>query len=336
MPVKSKILVRKTPVIFLAIAASLLTAWLSGWEFPEARAAELRLPSDWKGPYATQCQSCSKLVTDLNRLPGIAKNLREKLAENQRQQTGGGQQSASQSAESAASLKKEAEDLEKKLDRLDEHFSTVVTMLRNCEKKYCEGGAATNVDVKLDQANKISGTNPFDVNDVERAGVNTYGSSDSPSYPPSDSPSPSPSPPVVPATPSTPVTPTTPSASSLRVSTRGGPFSFSHIVEQSPCPTPAGSVTITSNNRHALLVSNISVSGSIASVLNVTAGSNGSQTPFLIAEFNCSSSSTGTYSGNVSATVTDSVTSESQPITISASGTVNDISSGGSGPATAR
>ncbi len=180
-----------------------------------------------------------------------------------------------------------------------------------------------DVSIELEDTVSISGKDPFDPTAIDM----TDPPEDTPP-PPQDKPQPPedktetlppPKPPVKEETP--------PPPPPLAVNTSGPPrLFFVHFVGEppkgSPCPTPAGSIRITSNNGNALRVSNIQVTGNIASRVNHRLVDQGGASPSIFAEFNCSSGKEGEYTGTLTATVTDTVTGESRQISYPVAGTV--------------
>lgn len=326
-------------------------------------------PFPWNGLYETTCHKCKKLADALNRtyyqaeaeihqmrfIPHDIAMLEKLLAlkedgparaymERHWDERNGHAPSTRQEIQTHLAKRKEDLKIAKaRLDQITAYFHQVLAMYEDCLKKYCGGDTAngtavrigSDAEIKIEQANRISGTNPHNVQDVESAGVNRrIGTSSSSSSsgvvvtPPSSS--------GVVSSSSSGTTGSSAGASGSSASSSGTPpveppfqatatgqFSFNHTVGSSPCPQPAGTVTVTSNNGNPLTISNISVSASISSRVNVSAGANGTTSPTLSAQFNCSSAQNGNFSGTVSATITDTVTGETQTIVKSVSGSVN-------------
>ncbi|MBN8531275.1 MAG: hypothetical protein J0L97_05380 [Alphaproteobacteria bacterium] len=317
---------------------------------PGAKTARIiAFPFTWNGPYNTACFPCEKLAAELNKTYDLTRDtigmihsimgylarqeaLLEALEKNGTREGASMHRDIAKQREIVSGARADIAKHEAKLSIIGEHFNKVLAMLRDCEKKYCsatDGQRAVrvggDVKVELEQSIKVNGTDPFNVRDVEDAGVNNAdGQAVTPPAPPVVTP-PVTTPPVTtpPTTtpPTTPTDPTPPAATPFAASVSGS-FSFAHTVGSSSCPQAAGTATVTSNNGHVLSVTNISVSGSIQPKLTVSAGANGTSVT-VTAQFNCSSPANGTFTGTVTATVTDTVTGETQTISISASGSVS-------------
>lgn len=196
-----------------------------------------------------------------------------------------------------------------------------LNMTANCN---CFLPPEDEVSIELEDSVSVAGTDPFDPGAIDRIDK----PEDQPE-PPQDKPKPpedktQPPPPEPPKTDKTTPPPPPPP---LALSISGPPqLAFVHIVgeppEGSPCPTPAGSIRITSNNGHPLAISNVQFSGSIASRMHHWLSDNNRPAPSIFAEFNCSSAEKGQFSGTVTATVTDTVTGETKQISYPVKGTV--------------
>ena len=183
--------------------------------------------------------------------------------------------------------------------------------------------------IELEYVVSVSGTNALDPYEIQRI---PYMLNNSDGMTPMTPVTPVvPVTPVIPTVPSTPVTPVTPpttptepvppAATPLAV-TAAGVVNFTHIVGTSPCPQPAGNITLTSNNGNPLMVSSVSDSGTIASRLDETVVSNNVAMPQISAQFNCSSAQNGTFTGTVTGMATDTVTGETANFSVPATGVV--------------
>ena len=303
----------------------------------------LTLPFPWDGPYSTDCWYCEKLVAELNRLPGLARErlidiaelradleVTEALFSLYRARSGmiedfiedfwadehwqdvlrveGFEQAIEETK--GQILQKQLE-----LERIKEQFHTVLGMLQDCEQLPQCTAVYLDPLVQLQQTLNILGFNGFNVSDAQN--INTAGPVVVPQQPATTTDTPPPSTGTPPGS-----TPQTPASTPLSISTDGN-FNFTHSVGPSPCPTDAGVARVSSNNGNPLRISDVSVSGDIADVLDVSIEDNNTANPGIRARFNCRSNARRSYSGQVTATVTDTVTGESQSITIPASGQVN-------------
>ena len=310
------------------------------------------LPFDWQGPYSTDCWYCEKLVVELNRLPGLARDRIIRIAElenlivratadvdirdpndPQPVEPEGGRTDAylaelrdwnsrwrmrlaEATGEVRESYREEMEANQRDLEAITNQFHTVLGMLQDCEQLPQCTAVYLDPLVQLQQTLNILGFNGFNVGDAQNINSAT-GTPQviTPQQPTTNTPPPSTGTPPG-------STPQTPASTPLSISTDGN-FNFTHSVGPSPCPTDAGVARISSNNGNPLSISDVSVSGDIADVLDVSIEDNNTANPGIRARFNCGSSARRSYSGQVTATVTDTVTGESQTITIPASGQVN-------------
>jgi len=97
-----------------------------------------------------------------------------------------------------------------------------------------------------------------------------------------------------------------------------GTISFEHEVGGSPCPQSAGKVSVELSNGHSLLVSDISVSGDLASRLDISVAGN-----MITGLFNCSSSSSGEFKDTVTGKATDQTNGTSKSFSFLAYGYVS-------------
>jgi len=96
-----------------------------------------------------------------------------------------------------------------------------------------------------------------------------------------------------------------------------GTLSFEHEVGGSACPQSAGNVSAELSNGHSLRLSGLSISGSLASRLDLSVAGN-----VINAFFNCSSSTNGEFTGTVTGTATDQTDGTSKSFSLSAVGYV--------------
>ncbi len=188
---------------------------------------------------------------------------------------------------------------------------------------YCATNYPGTVSIQLEHTVPVSGTNPFDAYEIERVpdmvnntevnGISTFVPPVTPATPVT---------PTVPTVPTTPTTPTTPVTEPFSVTTSGN-VTFVHSVGTSPCPQSAGSLNITSSSGAPITLSNITVSGTLSSRLNTSVANNGSTSPQVVAQFNCSSSQNGTFTGTISGTATNTSTGQTATFSSNASGSVN-------------
>lgn len=316
-----------------------------------------KLPFDWQGPYSTNCWYCEKLAAELNRLPGLARerlitiataeatlaHLRARLEFGSTLQIFevGGERFTRKSDVQAEIEFTETKAAKARQDlvKITNQFNTVLQMLNDCENLPQCTAVYKDPVVELQQTFTRLGFNGFSIPDVIglRSGVDVpqppvTPPTQPPVTPPTQPPvTPPTQPPVTPPT-QPPVTPPTqppvtppvqpPAPTPLQVTVTGF-FSFLHNVGPTICPTPAGTAQISSNNGNPLRVDNVMDSGAIASRLDQQVVGNNTANPAIDAEFNCSSPQAGNFMGTVTATVTDTVTNESQTISIPAEGEVN-------------
>jgi uncharacterized membrane protein YgcG len=307
----------------------------------------------WKGPYTTDCWKCEKLAAELNRLPGLmeplVRGIRNCIASIESskaalriQETGHFYKDRSDLQETVDHCEALIRENKANVKKIEKHFATVMRMLRECESS-CKpsDSSSSGISIELEKAITVSGSNQFIPGDVKRipeggeggssgtvtgsstssSGVTTSSASGgvttSSAGGSSASGSGASSGTII-------VTPPPPPANDpLNVSTTGGPFSFAHTVGSSPCPQNAGTVTISSNNGNPLTVNAIVVTGNISSRINTATLSNNTAMPQIRSQFNCSSATNGSFSGNVTATVRDTITGEIENISIPISGTVS-------------
>jgi len=315
---------------------------------PAFQPALTALPFDWAGPYSTDCWHCEKLVAELNRLPALARErllvigtadsrlaylrARKDMGENpNRRQTFGreGFIDAPRLDYEITELEQELGKARRELSQITAQFNTVLGMLQDCESLPQCTQVYQDPVVELQQTFTRLGFNGFVVSDVQNilTGVIAPPSQPPVVTPPTQPPvTPPTQPPVTPPTepPVTPPTqpPTQPPAPPPFNVVVTGSFSFQHIVGTTVCPTPAGTARISSNNGNPLRVSNVRDSGTIASLLDQQVAGNNSSNPSIQGSFNCSSPQAGNFNGQVTATITDTVTGESRTITIRAEGVV--------------
>ncbi|MBN8531276.1 MAG: hypothetical protein J0L97_05385 [Alphaproteobacteria bacterium] len=318
----------------------------------------------WQGPYRAKCKPCAPIADELNAAKANADKAQADIArfesnlefweekmqelevsesDNPVTRDGKAVKSGYDRAQiedsitlSQAGLDGAGEDLKKIIAA----FNAALGRFRDCEAQRCQAEDGKKKAVKIpggkykievENVNKVGGTNPFNPKDVEDAGLNGNDGDAIAVTPPVVT-----QPPVTEPVRQPPVKeptqepvkepivvqpPAEPIDEPWEISV-GGSFNFTHTVGGSPCPQAAGTVTVSSSNGHTISVSNISVGGSISGKLEVTA-SNGPN-PSFTGRFNCSSPANGTFSGTVTATLTDTVTGDSKNITIGASGTVRD------------
>ena len=249
-----------------------------------------------------------------------------------------------------------------RIERAEERLKALRKQLAECLKKCktavvtppranCVGGTCgsaqirfrdpepmdDDIEIELEDARSTSGTNAFGAQEVEHIGRDGhYDPIDNvgevvvpPTRPQVTTPQQPPRTPVetepeveitTPQPPVEPVEQTPPPVQPLQVSTSGS-INFNHKVgvppQGSPCPTPAGTVSVNSNNGNPLEIVSTSVIGSIQPKLTLSKAGN-----TLTAVFNCSSPENGTFTGQVSITVRDTVTGQTKTVSVSASGTV--------------
>lgn len=119
----------------------------------------------------------------------------------------------------------------------------------------------------------------------------------------------------------TAATPTELPVDKLEVYTFGG-INFSFTNGASQCPYDAGTILISSNNGNPLVVSDVKIDGKLAQYVEQKVLNNNTDTPAIKSIFNCKQTKPKKPKGNVSARVTDTVTSESILIQIGGKGYV--------------
>ena len=221
--------------------------------------------------------------------------------------------------------------LKEKWDKLKAKLKPLFTALLECEEtcrapepKQDHVLGDDDIEIELEQAISVTGSNAFDSYEIQRIPEMVNGADASNPVvlvTPVPVGTTTPVTPTVPTSPATPTTPTTPVTTPLAV-TASGSVTFAHVVGTSSCPQSAGTVAVSSNNGNALTVSGVSTSGTLATRIDTSVSGNGSATPMISANFNCSSADNGSFSGSVTGTVTDSVTNETATFSVPASGTV--------------
>lgn len=230
-----------------------------------------------------------------------------------------------------AELESQIQTLEQAIVKLSKQIAELEKALEECLKK-CNrlpAKADTGVSIELEDAHSVDGTNPLDAHSVGHLGPqdNNKVIRDLPPVTPKPVAQPQPIPVPYPAEtpkPAVQVGQTPPAAAPPPLSvSHSGVIGFTHTVGESPCPQPAGSVTLRAASGHVLEISPPSVGGTLSSRLNLSVSGNNTAAPVIDAQFNCSSPANGSFSGNVQATVRDTATGETTTVTVPASGSVN-------------
>ncbi len=91
---------------------------------------------------------------------------------------------------------------------------------------------------------------------------------------------------------------------------------FTHITGKSPCPQEAGSISVGAIEKMRTELSNLSVTGDIAPLLNVAPRAPTGVRITLVAEFNCSVMEKKAYSGAVEADITDPESGKANHISV--------------------
>ncbi len=243
---------------------------------------------------------------------------------------------AEEALEQLLERKKETQNqiraLEQEIGVLAKEIAALKKALADCLKQ-CHAKPATpshsigqDVEIELEDARSVEGVNPLDARGIGQ--LDAKGKTHTiPALPEVEKPSVTPAQPVPIPYPTQPQpavqVETTPpvQAPPLSVS-HTGTVRFTHTVQESPCPQPAGTITLRASNGHALEVMPPSVTGTLGSRLNLSVNSNNSPAPSIAAAFNCTSAQKGTFSGSILATVKDVKTGESIQVSVPANGEV--------------
>lgn len=301
---------------------------------------DLVLPIRWEGPYRTECAPCAEIARNLNSIPSLIWHYLDDIYDKKlrllsldaaisyQNLFADGNTPPVDAAAVARRIRREIADTQRRLALKVLEFHRLKEQLAACEKEKCKkvgmvidgfgtGGQYALVSAELEHTVSISGTNPFDAREIERI-PNMVGNTEITSTPISIAPPPvAVAPPVVILPP-----PATGGGASPLVVTASGSVIFNHIVGTTACPTPAGAVSLSSNNGNLLTISGVSISGTLTTRIDTSVVGNGTAAPSVAAEFNCSSSTNGTFTGTLTGTATDTVTGESAVFSAAASGTV--------------
>ena len=274
-----------------------------------------QLPFDWKGPYVTNCGPCKKLVGALNGLPKKARKVMKDLQDTKQELDM--LSSAPELDNERKRLKANIELHQGNLKKIADYHVTVSGMLRNCEAKYCKKPTSSNstgascspigsappgsdCTIELEGQTTVSGTNPFDDQAVENIPGMVTGT-------------------------------TTTSGGGGgggggvvvgAFFTASGTINFVHTVGTSPCSQAAGTIAITSTNGENLSVGAVTVSGTLSTRLDTFINNNGTQNPSIDVFFNCSSATTGMFTGAITSTITEAGAFTNDTLNYPATGTV--------------